>query len=49
MEHHTQNNPPICRSVFRSGACTTREAVTQKWIELINRLERDKMNRSILS
>lgn len=30
----------VCKSVFKNKECiTTKEAVTQKWIELINVLE----------
>ncbi|WP_304509429.1 hypothetical protein [Anaerotignum sp.] len=33
----------ICRSVFKSGESTTsQKQFTQKWIELINRLEKNK-------
>lgn len=33
----------ICKSVFKSGESTTsKKELTQKWIELINKIERDK-------
>ncbi len=33
----------ICTSIFRNGGDrTTKEAYTQKWVELINALERRK-------
>lgn len=32
----------ICRSVFKSGENTTKAQFTKKWIELINRLEKNK-------
>lgn len=37
-----QIQQPICRSVFKSGENTTKKQFTQKWIELINRLEKTK-------
>lgn len=34
---------PPCRSVFReNAAATTSEKYTQRWITLINRMERDR-------
>ena len=41
-----ENNRPktVCVSVFKSGESTTTERkFTDKWIELINTLERSKM------
>ncbi len=33
----------ICTNVFQNGSpCTTVELFTQRWVELINRLEREK-------
>lgn len=32
----------ICRSVFKSGENITKKQFTKKWIELINRLEKNK-------
>ena len=33
----------ICRSVFKNGECTTsKERFTEKWIEMVNRIERRK-------
>ncbi len=33
----------ICKSVFKSGESTTsKKELTQKWIELINKIEKDK-------
>ena len=40
-----ENNEPtiVCRSVFKSGESTTTERkFTNKWIELINTLEKGK-------
>lgn len=40
-----QNEKPkvICSSVFKSGEnTTTKNQFTQKWIELVNRLEKNK-------
>ena len=38
-----QNPIPICKSVFKSGEnTTTKSQFTQKWIELINKLEKNK-------
>lgn len=37
-----QIQQPICRSVFKSGGNTTKAQFTKKWIELINRLEKNK-------
>lgn len=37
-------NEPICKSFFKSGEnCTTVQAYTDMWIQLINQLERSKM------
>lgn len=32
----------LCTSVFKEGQRTTKERFTQKWIELISRLEKTK-------
>ena len=33
----------LCTSVFKDGShTTTKDKFTQKWIELVNRLEKDK-------
>ena len=37
-----QIQKPVCRSVFKSGENTTKNQFTKKWIELINRLEKNK-------
>jgi len=38
-----QQSKTICKSVFKSGESTTsKKELTQKWIELINKIERDK-------
>lgn len=37
-----QVQEPICRSVFKSGGSTTQDQFTKKWIELINRLEKNR-------
>ncbi len=35
---------PLCKSVFKSGKNTTTESTfTQKWIELVNALEKGKV------
>ena len=40
---NTDKNQILCRSVFKSGESTTsKKELTQKWIELINKIERDK-------
>lgn len=41
----TQDNPPVCRSIFLSGSSTTSAAFTRKWVELINTLEKDNANK----
>lgn len=39
----SKNEKTICKSVFKSGENTiTTNQFTQKWIELINRLEKNK-------
>ena len=39
----TKTDKTICKSVFKSGENTTsKNQFTQKWIELINRLEKSK-------
>lgn len=37
----------VCRSVFKSGESMTSEKLTQKWIELINALEKNKRTQTI--
>lgn len=41
----TQDNPPVCRSIFVSGSSTTSATFTRKWVELINTLEKDNANK----
>lgn len=41
----TQDNPPVCRSIFASGSSTTSTAFTRKWVELINMLEKDNVSK----
>ena len=41
----TQDNPPVCRSIFVSGSSTTSAAFTPKSVELINTLEKDNANK----
>lgn len=39
---------PVCKSVFKSGESTVSGALfTQKWIELINRSEKNKKIRAL--
>lgn len=40
-----QNKPSVCRSIFRTGSSTTSAAITRKWIELINTVEKDNVNK----
>lgn len=36
-------NDPICKSVFKNGESTiSKSQYTKKWIELINRMEKNK-------
>ena len=38
----------LCTSVFKDGSdATTTDKLTQKWIELINRLEKDKLVKAL--
>ncbi len=38
----------LCTSVFKDGSdATTKDKLTQKWIELINRLEKDKLVKAL--
>lgn len=37
-----QIQKPMCRSVFKSGENMTKTRFTEKWIELINTLEKSK-------
>ena len=38
-----QQSKAICKSVFKSGESTTsQKELTKKWIELINKIEKDK-------
>lgn len=40
---NNEQQQTICKSVFKSGENTTSKSqFTQKWIELINRLEKNK-------
>lgn len=40
---NTENSKTICKSVFKSGENTTSTSqFTKKWIELINKLEKNK-------
>lgn len=42
MQNHIQQSP-ACKSVFKSGENTiTTTQFTQKWVELINKLEESK-------
>lgn len=39
----TDNQQVICKSIFKNGAViTSKKEFTQKWIELINMLEKNK-------
>ena len=43
MEKDKLDEQNICTSVFKDGGdTTTRKIYTQKWVELINTLERSK-------
>lgn len=42
-----QSKPSVCRSIFKTGSNTTSAAVTRKWVELINTLEKDSVNKPI--
>lgn len=42
MENTTKNENGECRNVFKNGESTTAAQVTEKWIELINMLEKSK-------
>ena len=38
----------LCTSVFKDGSdATTPDKLTQNWIELINRLEKDKLVKAL--
>ena len=40
---NTDKNQILCRSVFKSGESTTSKAqFTKKWVEMINRIEKNK-------
>ena len=40
---NTDKNQILCRSVFKSGESTTSKAqFTKKWVEMINRKEKNK-------
>ena len=46
MQSH--ENEKLCTSVFKDGSnATTKVKLTQKWIELINRLEKDKLVKAL--
>ena len=43
---NTDKNQTLCKSVFKSGESTTSKTqFTQKWIEMINRIEKNKVAR----
>lgn len=42
MENKTKSDESVCRSIFKNGDSTTKDLYTEKWIELINRLEKGK-------
>lgn len=42
MNQIRKNRESVCRSTFKSGSDTTKDRFTEKWIELINRLEKSK-------
>ncbi len=40
---NTDKNQILCRSVFKSGESTTSKTqFTKKWVEMINRIEKNK-------
>lgn len=40
---HVSSHPAICTNVFKNGDATTSKAsFTRKWIEMINRIEKNK-------
>lgn len=40
---HVSSHPAICTNVFKNGdATTSKAAFTRKWIEMINRIEKNK-------
>ena len=40
---NTDKNQILCRSVFKSGESTTSKTqFTKKWVEVINRIEKNK-------
>jgi len=42
MDTNNGNFDYLCRSTFKNGTSTTKGEFTDKWIELINRLEKSK-------
>ncbi len=46
MQSHEKEE--LCTSVFKDGSdATTKDKLTQKWIELVNRLEKDKLVKAL--
>ena len=46
MQSHEKEK--LCTSVFKDGSdVTTKVKLTQKWIELVNRLEKDKLVKAL--
>ena len=40
---HVSSHPAVCTNVFKNGdATTSKAAFTRKWIEMINRIEKNK-------
>jgi len=39
-DKQVQNSP--CKNIFKNGEAVTREEFTQIWIDLINRMEKNK-------
>lgn len=42
MDQNREKHESVCRSIFKDASGTTKDQFTEKWIELINRLEKSK-------
>lgn len=42
MNQNRENRESVCHSTFKNGNDTTKDRFTEKWIELINMLEKSK-------
>jgi len=42
MDQKNEKHESVCNSVFKNGSSTTKELFTEKWIKIINNIEKNK-------